>query len=510
MRSGFVRRLFAVSALASLLLGSSHFAHAKLSSKEWKAAATQFEELFGTRGKAAERVEIMKTIAGDGSARAWKLMAEGLFLHVELRSKVLAELAQGSQEHAAILRRSADGYSAADGERVQALQRRIEDLEQESHADAEALDSILELVSQGSKDLRRHILKRAKPAADWTYRAAAARVAARTLAERPSASHLKKVFAKEADARVRRAGVEALTHASDGWEDLLLDRLADPDGSVVLAAAHVAAQRGLARAVSPILEAMDGASPHVARGLRRAARALAEAQAGPMAAAWSAWVAKNKGALQSPRICGLPIHSDRVIFLLDISVGMGKEDTGKGAGTHWRLEPPVEGAGQAPEPRIAGVPIDIAKHELKRAIQQLPPTATFNIVAFNQAAVAWERKMRPANEKYKESAYDWLRTLKPRGVSYTDGALRMAFHLAGAFEFGPEPTELAADTLVLISAGKTTDNRLPAAGLMDPKVILDHVRAWNRQQLLTLHCVAFASMGYMKTLAAEHGGVYAE
>ena len=166
-----------------------------------------------------------------------------------------------------------------------------------------------------------------------------------------------------------------------------------------------------------------------------------------------------------------------------------------------------------PEEILSGPKIDVAKHELKKALKKLPRKAKFNIIAFNHAVLVWKDTMMDATDGNKEDALKWVRALKPSGSTYIDGALRMAFRIAGLGAMDKQYPEVNADTIVLLSDGAPTDNSFPESKLMDPNVILEHVRTWNRYKRVVVHTIGVdlvEGIDFLKKLAAENDGTYVD
>ena len=125
------------------------------------------------------------------------------------------------------------------------------------------------------------------------------------------------------------------------------------------------------------------------------------------------------------------------MFILDISGSMKDEKqaqavtkpTPRGPVTG---EKPVKEPPPEPEGKFSGPKIEIAKKELKRAVlKSLPKEAMFDIISFNYMVSQWQPKMMPATDANKELAYAWIRDMAPAGSTYTEGALQMAFKMAG-------------------------------------------------------------------------------
>ncbi len=525
--------LLAVLALLCMLPCAAPDAHAKLSSKEWKAAETEFKTLFATRGKPAEKIAILKTIASDGSGRAWRLMADALFKEVQLLSSVEKELAEVSAEHSELMEKGIKGFTATDEGRSKDLAAKLKTLEQELVDERKATHGVVTAVSEGPELLRKNILKRAKSGGDWPLRAAAVHVAASTMGEKGSWSFLIQSLNKDADPRVRLAALDALATAKDKWQDLVIGRLADSSWSVVLRASHIAQERELHKAVPHLINALPKASPRVAQGLGKALKSLTGENFEPYADVWSKWWEDHKAEFEKdvvvksgkkpefPRIhfYGVEIKSDRVLFIIDISASMKKETKNKNPAELWKPPPVTTGGGKPPPPPpppeaiLSGPKIDVAKHELKKSIEKMPKDFTFNIISFNQGAKAWQKGMVKATKKNKEAAFAWIRSLHAHGSTFTDGALRMGFGVAGLLNYDDKYPNIALDTIVLLSDGAPTDTSFPVAKRMDPGIILGHVREWNKKKQIIIHCIAVDMQPgneFLQKLATENGGTFVD
>ena len=136
----------------------------------------------------------------------------------------------------------------------------------------------------------------------------------------------------------------------------------------------------------------------------------------------------------------------------------------------------------------------------------------FDIISFNHAVIEWKPKMVPATEANKTEAKAWFRDTKPSGSTYVDGALRLAFSMAGMGAYDKAYPGVGVDTILLLSDGAPTDNTLPVSNNMDPEEILKHVAEWNPQHRIVIHCVGIDNVvqgiEFMKKLAAQNGGTY--
>lgn len=167
---------------------------------------------------------------------------------------------------------------------------------------------------------------------------------------------------------------------------------------------------------------------------------------------------------------GIPLVSDRVVFVVDVSGSMSaKVGTG---GTRTRL--------------------DEAKAQLHRVVESIPKQFRFNIVPFHTTVSAVLDKMMPAVDATRAQALGEIDALEPLGGTNVHAALKRAFD------------EPEVDTIYLLSDGA------PSAGeIVDPNALADEVARWNKTRRVRIHCISIgADSPMMKRLAAESGGEY--
>jgi hypothetical protein len=206
------------------------------------------------------------------------------------------------------------------------------------------------------------------------------------------------------------------------------------------------------------------------------------------------------------RFYGIPTRSERICYIIDVSGSMNKE-----------VEPlrgPVTGKKDG-ETRAQGkTRIEVAKNELKRAVSNLNPKQRFTIIFFNQATMVWRRKMVPANPANKAAALKDIEAVVAKGATYTLGALREAFAVAGVMPGQTKSEEGGIDTIFLLSDGGPTDNKLHDPKPMDPDEILAAVRAWNKTARVVIHTIAVhtleAGTYFLQSLAAQNDGIFVE
>jgi Mg-chelatase subunit ChlD len=216
-------------------------------------------------------------------------------------------------------------------------------------------------------------------------------------------------------------------------------------------------------------------------------------------------------AKDTARFYGIPTRSEHICYIIDVSGSMNKEVeqirrvviTGRRAD-----DVPVEGKTR----------IEVAKNELKRAVSNLNRDKLFNIIFFNQAVKIWQKDMVKATRQAKNQARSEVQAVVASGTTYTLGALREAFVIAGVIHKSGDKKkakrEVGIDTIFLLSDGGPTDNRMDEAKPMDPEIILDSVRQWNRDAGIVIHTIAVdteeVGTYFLSQLAAQNGGVFVE
>lgn len=175
---------------------------------------------------------------------------------------------------------------------------------------------------------------------------------------------------------------------------------------------------------------------------------------------------------------GVRIVSHRVVFVVDVSGSMAAPLRSRFLGDR---------AGEAR--------MEVAKRELKAAIDSLEPATRFNLIAFSGGVDRWrDEGVGSTDEGSRSDAKDWADGLAPLGGTNLHGALEMAFD---------DPD---VDTIFVLSDGE------PSVGeLIDPFAIRRAVERWNRHRGVIVHTVAIGtSLDVLAWLAEDSGGTYQE
>ena len=184
---------------------------------------------------------------------------------------------------------------------------------------------------------------------------------------------------------------------------------------------------------------------------------------------------------QGARFCGLPVESDVVVFLLDISGSMNQ---------------PVAGDPDGP------ARIFIALRETRRCVEALEEGTHFNIVLFNDKIHPFMNEPVEKSAATLESATRFMRTVQTDGGTDLFGALDHVLDLGGARPHGM-PVVGDLDTLVVLTDG------MPSRGtVLIPEEILHQVSQANRPHRIAIHTVNAGGTGeaFLKRLAGENFG----
>lgn len=304
-------------------------------------------------------------------------------------------------------------------------------------------------------------------------------------------------YAAGDDLYLRNAALKRLG-ATGQHDELLREALSHPQWSTRLVALHVLAERRTVESVGWMVARMQEEEGRI---LHEFADVLFELTGQPFRTAkgsWKGWWEREGANVElidaaelerrrieeedrrlkmvtSTQFFGIRIVSQRVTFVIDISGSMVELTRAR-----YRDE--------KGEQRIT-----VAQRELKRCIESLAPGALFNVIAFNSGVDLWlEDGVAGSTPENREQAKEWVQRLGAGGGTNIYDSLREAFR-------DPE-----IDTIYLLSDGE------PTAGThTDPAVIREHVRRWNEDRGIVIHCIAIGgSLQVLEWLAADTGGTY--
>lgn len=298
---------------------------------------------------------------------------------------------------------------------------------------------------------------------DWPLRAFGLESLARMDPDRAAA--LLEDAARDRHPHVRLVAAE--TAGRRGPADLLVRLLADPDWCVRSAAAQAAADRADPALTGPLIDRLARETGRLRADVACALRRLTGKDLGFDPGPWKAWWEARRDASWPPaptresqvHFFHVPILSDRLIFLIDLSGSM--------------REPSPQG----------GTKLDVARKGLLETLRPLSPSTRFGIVGLGcdeegrylePEKKTWQGRpvLLPAVPAVKADAERWIGALEARGwTNLYDG-------IARAFE-APD-----VDTIYLYSDGGASKGTFVAAS-----EILSQVAALNRFRRIVLHTV---------------------
>lgn len=306
-------------------------------------------------------------------------------------------------------------------------------------------------------------------------------------------------FAGHADADVRNAAIELIgTGRYKRQIPVLVKALDHEDWSTRFAAVEALLQMRDKRGVGPLVERI-GKDP--GRLAKRMGEVLWQLTAQPFeddARRWQAWwqdhkasfevvgqqeLDKAEGARELARLkartrstgkfFGIQIESQRVLFIVDVSGSMLESVYGRYVGKR--------GAAR----------IDVARQELTAAIENLEPSALFNVIAFSTGVAKWRPDISGSNTPaMRTQALQWVERLGANGATNLYDSLKQGF------------ADKDVDMIYLMSDGEPTNGEV-----IDPARIREDVAYWNRHRKVKIHTVAIgANLEILEWLAADSGG----
>jgi len=328
----------------------------------------------------------------------------------------------------------------------------------------------------------------------------------------------------DTEPRVRLAVVRSLAsfHRTEALETLT-EYMKDPDWRVRAAAVKSIEKSGSNEAVSALIGAMAGEKGRLKDDIEEALTRLTGETHG-FADVWARWwhdVDKQippRGKTDGEKpitwkdkvghgFYGLQIRSDKILFVIDISGSMNEPIPQQKVVVTTGMK--VEDLATKGKTRL-----EVAKNEFKRAINKVNSKSFFSIVFFNHGVQTWRKEMQLATPEIKRRARLDIDKVQAAGATFTLGALREAFTVAGVLSRagttgsgGPK-----VDTIVLLSDGAPTDSKIQNAKLMDPDLILNAVRDWNKTAGIVIHTIAVDvdDNYFLRSLALQSGGKFVE
>lgn len=315
--------------------------------------------------------------------------------------------------------------------------------------------------------------------------------------------------------QVRIAAIEAVFEAQrketnrDATFEILTKGLTDAAWQVRAAAIFYLVELWEKRCIEPLIERLGKETGRLRLDIVLALREMTGADMGMTQQAWKGWWETRKDEFELPKdrdstkrkadddgtvanFFRLPIYTDRMIFILDLSGSMKNPP-----------EREVDKEDDDKDDSAAKRKIDLAVKEMESTITSLPRAAKFNVLVHRyytqfpprvEVHTAFKGRLEPASDGAKKHALAFVK--KQRVLGW--GAFFDAF--AAAFE-DPE-----VDTIFFLSDG------VPTRGThVYKQEIIDAVMEMNRYRRIVIHTVTTgknrADAEFMQKLAAATGGL---
>jgi HEAT repeat protein len=248
---------------------------------------------------------------------------------------------------------------------------------------------------------------------------------------------------------------------------------------------RVVAIRGLGRlktkeSIDLLVERMPKEEGRLLAEVGDALRAATGKGIGYAPGGWKEWWTANREAFIFPdgvataqaaagmtTYHGVPVLSNRICFVLDISGSMSEK-----LGDDTRL--------------------DHAKKELMRVLNALGKDAQADVVFFDDRIEPFAKQLMPVKPNLSKMLA-LIQQVKPRGRTNIFDALDLAMQLKDV------------DTIYFLSDGDPSDGRV-----IEPSDILREVKRLNRLRQIVIHTIAIPSSPFLKSLAEQNGGQYVE
>ena len=218
-----------------------------------------------------------------------------------------------------------------------------------------------------------------------------------------------------------------------------------------------------------------------------------------------------------PTYYGEKVYSDKVIFVIDLSLSMNAEmvidrdtivrETGavvSGSKAETKKEKKKDGEIIPIEWWKIRTRKDFAVSQLKYVVSTLKRGQLFDLVWYSDSVVVWQGRLTPATPQIKVKAANWLDELKCEGGTNTWGGLTKALNLVGRGT-DDENYSRGADTIYFMSDGQ------PSVGdIKDTDAIVDAIERIHKVRRVKIHVaqVGTSPLPFMKRLAAVTDGNY--
>lgn len=318
----------------------------------------------------------------------------------------------------------------------------------------------------------------------------------------------------ESEPGVRIAIADALAPKIKGNDEIraaLLPWLESGLWGVKLAAAQALAKAEDVKLVPNLIKLLGTASGRMKYEINELLKKLTRADRHGDFAAWTAWWEKNDnevlaGTYVPPpaemalrqmapvtMFYGIPVHSTKVIFIIDTSLSMKEPST-------WKPEI------QEKEDKLDGErAIDIARYELRRIIKSLPDGASYDIIGMYGRLALLSEKWVVSGAATREKSVKFINSLEIKVGTDVHGALIRALDFSGG-NWNTPPREDSVDSVFILTDG------IPSVGLMDRSQVADRILDAARFKRIAVTTIVIEgtkdSQELLRKIATGTGGAF--
>jgi hypothetical protein len=294
----------------------------------------------------------------------------------------------------------------------------------------------------------------------------------------------------------------------------LRESLSSEHRQVRTAAAEAIAALGIRELTEAILEALKNSRGRSAADLNEALKKLTGVDKHASYDAWKAWWDRHRDAFLAgtyqpeplekagregtTTFYGIPVVSDAVAFVLDVSGSMWQPAS-------WK-PPPDDGA--PPGLRLTGdLKIHVLQYELKKTLLKLPEGATVCLIFFDSNLHLYGGGPVRLTASRRKSMTDFVDSVQQGTMTNLWAAMVKALSFAGDAQ-APSLRKEGIDTIYVLTDG------VPTMGVTEAPRFLNRFAALNRFTAVRVHAVQIGAdpeaRALLKPLAERTGGGHFE
>ncbi len=466
-------------------------------------------------------IEVLGRIGGPGTAaRLQRILVKNEADRVKLKKK----LPEAEQAARALEKRIQDEqeahngqFSRATADQYERVRREAADLRRDLHALEHVSDAAVEgagrALGRETPEALPGTLKelvRAQRNARDGVRMQTLEIFARG-AKEPVLATMRELLEKEKEPLARAAWIDGLARAGDASivPALLSTHLVDDAWHVRARAIDALAKLRSRDAIGVLIERLAVEDGRLQGDVNDALQSLTGQRFASRPELWRQWWQDNAAGFEVPpapadgylsaalegvgtSFFGIPLESDRVLFVLDVSGSMN--------------EPMFQRSGTGDPEREGETRLSVAKRELTKAISSIANGGVFNVVLYAADVENWQNRLVVMDDETRAEVLAWLAALNAVGGTNVYGAMQRAFDVAEVEE-GDTWSDPRVDTIFLLSDGQ------PSVGVTtDAEEILAMVAERNRSAGIVINTIGISNEHnayLMRSLAEQNEGTYA-